>query len=75
MRRTLVLVFLALGTVFGFTAGVQSWRYHREHGWGSHFGMHESRVDRLAEACLRAAERAAGGAAPRANVVPAATQP
>jgi hypothetical protein len=78
MRRGFLLSFLALGSVFGFAAGVQSWRHDGEVGHGF-FGSR--RLDAVAEACVRAAERvrpneavskeaattAAAPAAPRAS--------
>ena len=57
MRRRLILVLLALGTVSGFAFGVRSLRHHQEHGWHHGWGSHQSRMDRVAEACVRAAER------------------
>ena len=62
MRRGLLLVLLALGSIAGFAAGVGSWRYHREFGWGPHWASHEGRMDAVAEACIRAAERVRGAA-------------
>jgi hypothetical protein len=61
MRRRLLLVLLALGSFFGFAAGFSSWRWHQEHGWGRHgwggpLGA-QGRLDAMAEACVRAAER------------------
>jgi len=57
MRRRIVLLVLALGSLGGFAAGIQSFRYHREFGWGAHFAPHHGRLDAVAEACVRAAER------------------
>jgi hypothetical protein len=62
MRRGLLLVLLALGSIAGFAAGIGSWRYHREFGWGPHWASHEGRMDAVAEACIRAAERVRGPA-------------
>jgi hypothetical protein len=61
MGRRFLLVLLALGSVAGFAAGFQSWRWHREFGWGphgaGHHGRMEAHMDEVAEACVRAAER------------------
>jgi hypothetical protein len=57
LRRRIVLLVLALGSLLGFAAGIQSWRFHREFGLGPYFAPHHGRVDALAEACVRAAER------------------
>ena len=75
MRRGLLLVVLALGSIAGFAAGIGSWRYHREFGWGPHWASHEGRMDAVAEACIRAAERVrgapSGGASPATSSAPA----
>jgi hypothetical protein len=72
MGRRFLLVLLALGSVAGFAAGFQSWRWHREFGWGPHAAWHqgpmEAQLDRVAEACVRAAERVHG--APNAAPAP-----
>lgn len=71
MRRRMLLVLLALGSFFGFAAGFSSWRWHQEQGWGGHgWGgplSSRGRLDELAEACVRAAERvqSAPGALPQ----------
>jgi hypothetical protein len=57
MRRGLLLVLLALGSIAGFAAGFGSWRYHRGLGWGPHWAHQEGHLDAVAEACVRAAER------------------
>jgi hypothetical protein len=57
MRRTLVLVALGLGAVLSFFAGARSIAHHQQHGWGPRWGSHEARLDQMAEACVRAAER------------------
>jgi hypothetical protein len=66
MRRRFLLVLLALGSVAGFASAFQSWRWHREFGWGPHAAWHHGygerdaeRLDRLAEACVRAAQGSA----------------
>ncbi len=68
VRRKLVLVLLGLGTVCGFALGIHSLRYHHEGGWRHRWGAHESHMDRVAEACVRAAERVQqpGGSPPSA---------
>lgn len=59
MGRILLLVMLGLGSVFGFAAGARHWRMHEEMGWGPPWAARESRhLDALADACVRAAERA-----------------
>jgi hypothetical protein len=63
MRRGLLLVVLALGSIAGFAAGFRSWRQHQEFGWGPRWALHEGRLDAVAEACVRAAERVHSGAA------------
>jgi hypothetical protein len=57
MRRKLVLVALGLGAVLSLSAGARSIAHHQQHGWGPRWGSHEGRLDQMAEACLRAAER------------------
>jgi hypothetical protein len=57
VRRKLALVLLGLGSVFGFALGVHSLRHPHEHGWRHRWGWHESHMDRVADACVRAAER------------------
>ena len=67
MGRRVLLVLLALGSVVGFAAGFQSWRWHQEFGWGPHGwygGPREAHLERVAEACVRAAERVRGSALP-----------
>ena len=73
MRRRLLLGLLALGSFFGFAAGFSSWRWHQEHGWGEHgwggplgYSGRQGRLDAMADACVRAAERvqSSPGAAP-----------
>ena len=63
MARRWMLVLLALGAVFGFALGFRSLSWHREHGWGPYWGR-EGRLDAVAEACVRAAERVRGSAPP-----------
>ena len=81
MARRFLLVLLALGSVAGFAAGFRDWQFHREHGWGAPWAMHdgwrhEGRWDAVAEACVRAAERVHGStgvpAAPAGSLPPAA---
>jgi len=65
MARRFLLVVLALGSVAGFAAGFRAWQFHHEYGWGPPWAMHEGwrhearegRMDAVAEACVRAAER------------------
>ena len=71
MRRKLVLVLLALGTVAGFALGVHSLRHPHEHGWRHRWGWHESRMDAVADACVRAAERVQkAGGSPQSTPAP-----
>jgi len=62
MRRGLLLVLLALGSIAGFAAGFRSWREHQEFGWGPRWALHEGHMAAVAEACVRAAERVHGAA-------------
>ena len=55
MGRPVLLVLLALGSVAGFGSAALGWRYHHEYGWGGPW--YERRMDAVAEACVRAAER------------------
>jgi hypothetical protein len=55
MRRPVLLVLLALGSVAGFGSAFFGWRYQHEVGWGGPW--YERRMDAVAEACVRAAER------------------
>lgn len=57
MRRTGWIVLLGLGSIAGFAAGFHA-IVHHEHGFGPRSHWHEHRVERFAEACVRAAERA-----------------
>jgi hypothetical protein len=57
MRRPFLLVLLGLGALSGFAAGFSSLR-HGGLGFGQRWGAHPFATDALAEACLRAAERA-----------------
>jgi hypothetical protein len=75
MRRGLLLVLLALGSSAGFAAGFASWRYHREFGWGPHGAFQEGRLDAVAEACVRAAERVRAVANPAAAPTPSPSAP
>jgi hypothetical protein len=78
MPRVLLLVVLGLGTVFGFASGFRHMR-HDEYGWGpppwatqAPGGM-QSRMDAMAEACVRAARGAPlPGATPATPGAPAA---
>ena len=78
MGRRFMLVLLAFGSAAGFAAGFSSWRWHQQHGWGEHgwgggpWGR-QGRLDAMAEACVRAAERLPS--APRAAPVVAAPSP
>ena len=79
MGRRFILVLLALGSAAGFAAGFSSWRWHQQHGWGEHGGpwgqeWRQGRLDKIAEACVRAAERAQNppGTAPVGAPAPAA---
>jgi hypothetical protein len=79
MGRRFMLVLLALGSAFGFAAGFSSWRWHQEHGWGQHgwggpWG-HQARLDAMAEACVRAAERVPGAPAVAPGVAPSPAPP
>jgi hypothetical protein len=55
MGRPVLLVLLALGSVAGFGSAFVGWRYHHEHAGGGPW--YERRMDAVAEACVRAAER------------------
>ncbi len=57
MGRRVTLVLLALGALFSFAIGVRSWRWHQEHGWGPYRAGDEHRLEAMADACVRAAER------------------
>jgi hypothetical protein len=71
MGRVLVLSVLGLGAIFGFTSGVRHLSHH-EYGWEAPWDraerMHSSRMDAMAEACLRAAR---GASAPATATPPA----
>jgi hypothetical protein len=54
MGRPVLLVLLALGSLAGFGAAFAGWRHH-EDGWGA--AWRERRLDAVADACVRAAER------------------
>ena len=69
MGRRFLLMLLALGSIAGFALGFQSWRWHHEYGWGP-YGWHHGRMDELADACLRAAERAKAAPNPAPSGVP-----
>jgi hypothetical protein len=58
MGRPVLLVLLALGSVAGFGSAFVGWRYHHEYGGGGPW--YERRMDAVAEACVRAAERVNG---------------
>jgi len=74
MGRRFILVLLAFGSAAGFAAGFSSWRWHQQHGWGEHGWGRQGRLDAMAEACVRAAERAQNppGTAPVVAPAPAA---
>jgi hypothetical protein len=80
MARRAILVLLALGAALSFTMGFRSWRWHHERGWGPWAGE-QRRMDAMAEACVRAAERvravpaAPTGAAPSGTLVPSGAEP
>jgi hypothetical protein len=61
MGRVLLLTVLGLGAIFGFTSGFRHVS-HGEYGWGPPWSadarMHSSRIDAMAEACVRAARGA-----------------
>jgi hypothetical protein len=57
MGRRAILIGLALAAVVSFGLGLRSWRWQREHGWGPPWSGEQRRLDALAEACVRAAER------------------
>jgi len=67
MRRPVLLVLLALGSVAGFGSAFFGWRYQHEYGWGG--PAYGRRMDAVAEACVRAAERVK--AAPASPAAPA----
>jgi hypothetical protein len=74
MARRSILVLLALAAAFSFAIGIRSWRWHHEHGWGPYWAGDQRRLDAMAEACVRAAERVrvapampSGAAAPPAG--------
>lgn len=56
MGRRVILVLLGLAAAFSFTMGFRSWRGSHERGWGPYWGE-QRRIDAMAEACVRAAER------------------
>ena len=71
MGRPVLLVLLALGSVAGFASAFFGWRHQHELGWGGPW--YERRMDAVAEACVRAAERVNAGKsspAPPAAVPP-----
>jgi hypothetical protein len=55
MGRRVILVLLGLAAAFSFAMGFRSLGGSHERGWGPYWG--ERRLDALAEACVRAAER------------------
>jgi hypothetical protein len=57
MKRRAILLLLALGALLSFALGVRSWRWQRDHHPGPYWGGEQRRIDALAEACVRAAER------------------
>jgi len=74
MGRRFILVLLAFGSAAGFAAGFSSWRWHQQHGWGEHgwggpWGR-QGRLDAMAEACVRAAERVQSGPGTAPGVAP-----
>jgi hypothetical protein len=73
MARRAILVLLALGAALSFAMGFSSWRWHREQGWGPHWAGDQRRIDAMAEACVRAAERARAAPPPPTAAPPAGT--
>lgn len=71
MARRVMLVLLALGSAFGFAMGFRSWRWHHEHG-GPSWAGDQRRIDAVAEACVRAAERVRDAPATPSGAAPAA---
>ena len=59
MRRRFWIVLLSIGTVGGFAAGFARLHHYRHHGDGCswHGEHHQQFEDRVADVCLRAAER------------------
>ena len=57
MGRRVILVLLALAAVFSFALGARAWRGHHERGWGPPWASEQRRIDAMAAACVRAAER------------------
>jgi hypothetical protein len=57
MRQRAILILLAAGALFSFVLGARTWRWQREHGLGPYWGGEQRRIDAMAEACVRAAER------------------
>ena len=75
MGRRFILVLLAFGSAAGFAAGFSSWRWHQQHGWGEHGWGRQGRLDAMAEACVRAAERAPSAPGPASVVAPGPPAP
>jgi len=58
MRRGMLIVLLATGTVFGFTLGFGRLYAWHHYGWGPGWhGRPGGFEERAADACVRAAER------------------
>lgn len=60
MRRKFWIVLLSIGTVGGFAAGFARLHHYRHHGGdgcGWHGGQHQRFENRVADICVRAAER------------------
>jgi hypothetical protein len=70
MTRVLLLTVLGLGAVFGFTSGIRHLQ-HGENGWGPPWmegsRMYSSRMDAMADACVRAARGVTAPAVSPAN--------
>ena len=72
MARRAILVLLALGAALGFATGFRSWRWHHEHGGGAYWAGDQRRIDAVAEACVRAAERVRATPATPSGAAPVA---
>ncbi len=80
MRRFLI-VLLGIGAVAGFASGfARLWHCHHDgygYGRGGHYGWYDERAefeDRVADVCLRAAERQGRGRPGEAARPPAPPQ-
>jgi hypothetical protein len=65
MGRRLLIVFLAIGAVLGFAAGIRGVHHHGGH-W-SHWHHREELEAHVADVCLAAARRATAVETPKAS--------